>query len=125
MIVDTSFLYAYYNSDDTHHNEAMNKLKEFNGTLIISDYILGEMLTLFLYKKSLAAAHLFIETVYDNEAFEVIHFSPLDFQSILETFKSQKRQLSFIDASVVYLAKTMNLDVLTFDQNILKEIKTK
>ena len=123
-IADTSFLFAFYHESDLKHQKAVElmKLYEKDGVLI-SDYILGETATLLLYRNSLEASLTFIKKAQETQTVKILKFSEPDFEGILEVFKNQKHEIGFIDASVVYLARTMGLDILSFDGNMWEEIK--
>ncbi len=126
IIADTSFLVAFYHEIDSNHQEAVSLMqKHEHEGLLISDYVLGETATVLLYKKKLESSLKFIEMAEETESVKLLKFSEQDFQQILDTFRKQKHQLSFIDASVVYLARNMNLAVLCFDWGISKELKLK
>lgn len=124
MILDTSFLISFYAQDDKNHQKAVELMKSVDGErLLILDQILGETSTVLLHKKGLNAANKFIETVTDNETITLIHSSEIDFYENVGTFQNQKKQLSFIDASLVNLALKMNEEILTFDENMKKELE--
>ena len=124
MILDTSFLISFYAQDDKNHQTALELMKSIDGErLLILDQILGETATVLLYKKGIDAANKFIETVTDNETITLIYGSEIDFYENVSTFQNQKKQLSFIDASLVNLALKMNEEILTFDENMKKELE--
>ena len=126
MIVDTSFLYAFYNEEDPFHKEAMKILKESISkrvVFILPEYVLGETATLLLYRRNLDESIKFIDAMKSTEFVEIFNFSPKDLDGIIEIYKKQKHQLSFVDTSVVYLAKIFDSKVATFDRNIVKEVK--
>lgn len=124
MILDTSFLISFYAEDDKHHQKAVELMKKIDGErLLILDQILGETAIILLYKKGLNAANKFIETVTDNETITLVYGSEIDFHENASTFQNQKKQLSFIDASLVNLALKMNDEILTFNENMKKELE--
>jgi predicted nucleic acid-binding protein len=124
MILDTSFLISFYAQDDKNHQTAVELMKAIDGErLLILDQILGETATVLLYKKGIDAANKFIETVTDNETITLVYSSEIDFYENVGTFQNQKKQLSFIDASLVNLALKMNDEILTFDENMKKELE--
>jgi predicted nucleic acid-binding protein len=121
MILDTSILVSFYDLDDSNHQAAIELFKKHEQSrLFLSEYIIGETITVLLYKKGLDSAKKFLEIIKETESFRIITISENDFYSILDIFKNQKHQLSFIDASLVYFSKVLNMNVLTFDKNLLK-----
>jgi len=121
MILDTSILVSFYDLDDSNHQAAIELFKKHEQSrLFLSEYIIVETITVLLYKKGLDSAKKFLEIIKETESFRIITISENDFYSILDIFKNQKHQLSFIDASLVYFSKVLNMNVLTFDKNLLK-----
>ena len=47
VIVDTSFVFALYNSDDTNHVEALSFASAYRETVVVTDVILPELGFLF------------------------------------------------------------------------------
>lgn len=126
MIVDTSFLISFYDEGDSNHLRAVELMRRYEKErLLINDYVIGETATVLLYKKDLETALQFISIIEQTGTFKVIHMGSQDFASCCSAFRKQKNQMSFIDASVVYLARLLNDGVATFDENILKEVDRK
>ncbi len=122
MIADTSFLISFYDKDDSNHSRAVELMRQYEkGRILINDYVIGETATVLLYKKGFDAALRFISIIEETGTFKIIHMGNPDFDSCISTFKKQKNQLSFIDASVVYLAQLLGEGIATFDENMLKE----
>ena len=123
MIVDTSFLISFYSKKDANHKDAVKQMKENEDFLLIPDYVVGETATVLLYKNNLRNSKLFLEILENTKSIKILHTSPADFKGVFDVFKNQKKQLSFVDACIVYHARKLRLGVLTFDKNIQKEIK--
>jgi len=123
MIVDTSFLISFYNESDSNHEKAVQMIKEKEHLLLLPEYVIAETSTVLLYKQDLKTSKEFLKAVEETRTMKILHVGSSDFHNILEIFKNQKNQLSFVDASIVYYATKMRLDALCFDKNINKEIK--
>jgi predicted nucleic acid-binding protein len=123
MIADTSLLISFYIKDDVNHTKAVEKLERHKQFLVMPDYVVGETATVLLYKKNLKISKLFLETIENTQSIKLLNTTASDLKGILETFKHQKKQLSFVDAAVVYHARRLRLGVLAFDGNIHKEIE--
>ncbi|MFH2105803.1 MAG: PIN domain-containing protein [Candidatus Micrarchaeota archaeon] len=124
MILDSSFLISFYDKDDSNHEKAISMMKNYvDRKFLLSEYVIGETATVLLYKNGLEASKAFLETVQQAENFRIIFVSEDDFGKIIDIYKKQKHQLSFIDASLVYLARTTGSELISFDEDLLKEVK--
>lgn len=122
MIVDSSFLISFYTQKDSNHEKAHKLMGEHEYFLLFPDYVVAETATVLLYKNNLRISKMFLETVENTKTIKILESKPFDFLDILHIFKNQKKQLSFVDACVVYHATRMGLGVLCFDKNINAEI---
>ncbi|MEK6981628.1 MAG: PIN domain-containing protein [Candidatus Micrarchaeota archaeon] len=126
ILADSSFLVAFFHEKDSQHDKAIKDMKEYEEKkidLMITEHILGETATVLLYYNGLNAAKTFLE--YAEENFFVQHWELEDRLSTLKEFKNQQFKLSYIDASIVFLAKFLQMPVACYDENILKAIKYK
>lgn len=124
IIVDSSFLVAFFNSEDDCHDKAIQEMKKYDEKkeeFMITEHILGETATVILYKKGLDAAKEFLD--FAQQKCFIQGWENDDFQATLKYFKNQKHQLSYIDASIVFLARFLQCPVATYDEDIIKEIK--
>ena len=106
IVLDTSFLVAFFNEEDSLHTKALADMREVEKEQqLISDYVALETATVLNYKKSHEVAMKFLEVIKQKSGVTIHYFDPGDFESISEIFRQQRGQLSFIDASVIYLSK--------------------
>ncbi len=123
IVLDTSFLVALFNDEDSFHSKALSDFVEVENEIqLISDYIALETATVLRNKKGLSAAVSFLNGIQATKKIEIHHFDTSEFQLISKIFKEQVEQISFIDASVIYLAKQTNSTVATYDKGILKYV---
>ncbi len=125
IIADSSFLVAFFDEADNQHKRAfedMKQIEERQLDILVSEHVLGETATVLLYHAGLEKAKLFLE--YAQENFQIDPVDGEHRQATIRIFVNQNRQLSYIDASVVLLAKFLHLPVACYDENILKEIKS-
>ncbi len=126
MIIDSSVLVAFYNENDAHHKKAVEIIGDLDKeTSFISDYIVNETISVALRKIGLEKAKGIVEFLMNKRNLIVGYTSQEDFKEVVEIFKNQSGGLSFVDCSIVYMAKTMNMEVASFDKNLLDEIKAK
>lgn len=123
MIVDTSFLISFYNKADSNHEKAVQLMKENEHFLLFPEYVVAETVTVLLYKQNFKSSKRFLDIIENTKTIKILHIDYSDFQKILSVFKTQKNQLSFVDACIVHYATKLRLDILCFDKNIKKEIK--
>ncbi|MBI2079501.1 type II toxin-antitoxin system VapC family toxin [Candidatus Micrarchaeota archaeon] len=126
IIVDSSFLIAFFHDQDSQHEKALSDMRGYDEQkedFLITEHVLGEAATVLLYYKGLPSAETFLD--FTEQKCKIKNLSNDDFQATLHTFKNQKNEISYIDASVVYLAKFLQLPVACYDENILKEINRK
>ena len=99
----------------------MKKYDEQKQEFLITEHILGETATVLLYYNGLNAAIEFID--FSKQNCRIQNWDNEDFHTTLKYFKEQKNNLSYIDASIIYLAKLLHTPVACYDQNIMKEIE--
>ena len=125
IVLDTSFLVSFYLSEDVNHEKAL-ELAEQNAkeTMLLSDVILFEMLTVLNYKAGIARAREAHDELLGNRSIRFFYLSEIEKDEILGLFFAQgKSRLSYADVSVAYMAKRGKAKVLTFDEIILKLMK--
>src|SRR3989338_339354 len=127
MIVDSSVFISFYSEADVHHKEAVEIFKKIENSvqIIISDYILNEIISVLLRKFGLKNSLEVLDAILNSSSLYIRHTSEEEFYEIVEVFKNQKDNLSFIDCSILWLAIKSNLEINTFDKNLKKEILNK
>ncbi|ACP34663.1 PilT protein domain protein [Sulfolobus islandicus L.S.2.15] len=126
IILDTSFLIAFYNKRDSRHEKALKIFDEItNDKLVISDYIFDEIVT-FLRAKVPWIAIEVGENILEN--LDMIRVNDEDFRTAWELF-NKFDELSFTDCTTLSLSKRLKIRrVVTFDQalsNAFAEINKK
>ena len=125
IVLDTSFLIALYLSEDSNHTEALKLfINDKNELFTISDLILEETLTVLNYKKDIEFTRIVYSELLSTKNI-IITSSAMDKNSIIDIFFSQKKQLSFQDASIVYQCLKTNARLFTFDNDMEKELEIK
>jgi|SRR3989339_337774 len=126
IVVDSSFLVAFFHNNDSQHEKAIEDMKKYDEgkeEFLITEHVLGETATVLLYYNGLKAANDFLE--FSKDKCSIQGWDNEDFEATLKTFKNQKNQLSYIDCTVVYLARFLHIPVACYDKNILKAIESK
>jgi len=114
IILDTSFLIAFYNKRDSRHEKALKIFDEItNDKLVISDYIFDEIVT-FLRAKVPWIAIEVGENILEN--LDIIRVNDEDFRTAWELF-NKFNKLSFTDCTTLSLSKRLKIKrLVTFDQ---------
>ena len=121
ILADSSFLVAFFDKTDSQHEKAvadMKKIEEQALDILVNEHVLGETATVLLYRAGLNSAKIFLNYAEENFKIECGEYR----QAIFKIFSDQKRQLSYIDASVIHLSRFLRVPVICYDENILKEI---
>ena len=125
IILDTSFIVAFYNIRDQNHQEAVNVMDDIvkgkYGELYITDYIFDESMTvIFIRLKNLS------ETVKIGEALrkssEMLEIGKSDFENTWNLFEKQTHTaFSFTDCSTIEIMKRNAIkNIATFDEDFTK-----
>ena len=125
IILDTSFIVAFYNIRDENHLKATNLMEDVTagkyGKLFITDYIFDESMTVvFIRLKSLSETVKIGELI--RKSTELLEVEKSDFEDAWDLFKRQKTTaFSFTDCSTLILMKENNIKTIaTFDEDFLK-----
>lgn len=124
LVLDSSLLVSFYLTQDVNHENALRLIEQNSTeTMLLSDVILFETLTVLNYKGGIKLAKEAYDELMSNKYIKFFHFTETEKQDILGDFFDQKSKLSFADVSVIYQATKSKSKVLTFDEDILKNLK--
>mgnify|MGYP001569037376 FL=1 len=120
-LVDASVWIAYFDANDALYQKAQSVIdaKE-NHTLIMTDYVLQEVITVFLYKKQPSLIEELLNTL-QKENVEIVSVENFFLTSILKFIKHfrYKPKMSLTDWSLLSLAIEFGFPLLTFDKQLL------
>ncbi len=125
IVLDSSFLVAFYNERDAHHNSAAALMDQFLGgkwgTGLLLEYVFLEVTTVLMVRRDLKVATRVGSILLEAQELEFVPCSDL-FLETLRTFQAQaSTKLSFADAAIAYVAqKRADGLVLTFDEELKK-----
>jgi predicted nucleic acid-binding protein len=128
ILLDTSFIFALKAEKDKNHkraNELLDLLFDKYNEMKMTPYmVLNETITLAVARYDGKMAHLekYFNLFWGDECFfKLISFVVNEYQKIyhiLEQFCTKKRQISYTDASLIYLFKKYKASLLvSFDSH--------
>ena len=123
IVLDSSFLVAYHNSRDTHHEAAAAAMAEFLdrkwGQGLLLEYVFLEVVTVLMARRGPRVASEVADVLLAARELEFVPCSEL-FVNAVETFQRQTRtRLSFVDATIVNVARERADGVVaTFDREL-------
>jgi len=123
IVLDSSFLVAYHNSRDAHHEAAAAIMAEFLdrkwGQGLLLEYVFLEVVTVLMACRGIRVASEVADVLLGARELDFVPCSEL-FVDAVETFQRQTRtRLSFVDATIVNVARNQTEGlVATFDREL-------
>lgn len=120
ILIDSSFLVAYHNTRDVHHEAAVGLMRRFLegefGPGLLLEYVYLEVATVLAARADLATAIAVGDTLLQAKELEFVPCSEL-FLDACETFRAQGAAgLSFTDSAILTVARRRDVaHVATFD----------
>jgi uncharacterized protein len=126
IVLDTSFLVAFYNSRDAHHAASVQPMSEIidggYGTALLPEYVFVELLTVLAARRDLAAAIHVGDILLAAREVELVPCSDV-FSAAFDAFRSQPPSagLSFADAAIVAVARARGAArIASFDRGFAR-----
>lgn len=117
-LVDSSVWVALYLDDDTQHAKAEQLIETLTAPFYLPYGVLAETAAILTYKGSKAQADQFIRFVEASD--QIIYLEP-DWRSDLKAFREITSRISFIDAVLLRLSRTLkNVTLASYDQQLLR-----
>ncbi|MDD5337591.1 MAG: PIN domain-containing protein [Candidatus ainarchaeum sp.] len=124
MIVDTSVFFGLYHEHDVHHEEALGIFRRMGENILLSDFMLNELASVVLRKTGIEKANAMLDTLLEMDGLVLHYTTKQEFSEILSLFRNQKNgdNLSFVDCSIIWLARHYGAKVATFDKNLQERL---
>lgn len=125
IVLDSSFLIAFYNERDVHHERARLLMERFLagawGEGLLLEYVFVEIATVLLARRNLSVASRVGQLLLDARELEFMRCSGY-FDETMSSFTSQSgTRLSFCDIAIANVARSRaEGQILTFDEEFLK-----
>ncbi|MBS3817199.1 MAG: PIN domain-containing protein [Candidatus Thermoplasmatota archaeon] len=122
-IADTSALYALFNENDKHHEEAKKNFEE-SDPIIIPSEIWSETISLIHYRQGKEDAVKAGKALLDLPHVDLKTANIDLLRSSWETFMDSDKDLSFPDSVVVSWCEDKNATPLSFDEGLNSSTET-
>lgn len=125
-ILDTSFLLAMSNPNDTNHQQVINVARKLHEPLILPISVLPEICYLLASRVNHAAMRQFLQQLTKSETIlEAIDYADLKrVNEILQQYSDSR--LDFVDATIVAIAERRNITrILSLDRRDYTMIRPK
>lgn len=118
LILDTNAWYAYIVEPDKFH-PAATIIIEKNPYIYIVYPVLEELSALVHYRlgKKITQKSVY-QFAYHSSHSEIVYIKAQDDQEIWEIYNQTPNQLSYVDASVIWLSRKLDLPIFTFDRHL-------
>lgn len=122
IVLDSSFLIAYYNSRDVHHAQAARMMIQLIGGKwaqgLLLEYVFLETVTVLRARLDVKVAATVGTTLLNAREIDFVPCSEI-FSDAFDTFRRDRSHgLSFVDAAIVYVARRNSPGlVATFDED--------
>lgn len=127
-LIDANVLVGAYDSSDTHHNASLKTLIdliEAQGTGIILDHVIQEVMTVFLYKSANLPAKDLLYRLTTDPLFFVVESTFNWIQDALTLAETQNflPKISMTDWLLLSRSIVTGTPILTFDKQLLAASK--
>lgn len=122
ILIDTNVIVAFFRESELDHNrarEVLAPLEEF----AISDYVLGEVLTVLQLREGKAMAQTALEYLTQTKTILLARLSQEELEMSMDFFSKQDEGLSFVDGSLLILSRERDYSLLTFDKALIESAK--
>lgn len=126
VLLDTSYLIAFFNKDDIHHFDALELAKSISGRqAFIPMVIFSELMGVLNRKNETHFAHKIGRFIMSADSpIQIFKIDDSAFDDAWVHFRSREQHaLSFVDCMLIALSKNMDAELLTFDKELALELK--
>jgi predicted nucleic acid-binding protein len=128
VIIDSNVWIGFRNNTDSLHTsaiEVMKKIEKEKTKIIITNFIIQEVFTILSLKSGQQYAIQCYDFLNDHEMIDDIDMNKDWMLAITHFIKNNQfsSQLSMTDISILYVAKTFGLDIISFDTALMRAWK--
>lgn len=114
VIVDTTAWYAYFVVKDLFHQEAIAYFQT-KPQVVTTNIVFEETLALIHHRQGKRVAVAASKNIQEICGANLRYITSREDKEILDLYKKSIRGLDYVDASVVWLARKLDIPVFTFD----------
>ncbi len=122
FLIDSNIIISYFRAEEARHKDAMNFLDSLS-EFAISEYVLSEIATIILFKSGMSVVKDVLDFFQNNREISILRLDEEEMGETLALFLKQKRKISYVDISLIVLAKSRGLQLATLDTELSKTAK--
>jgi len=119
-LIDSSVWVALFLEFDANHKKAEEIISKLEGKIYLPYNVIVEVTSVLTYKHSKKQANNFLDYIEDNKDIVLLEN---ELKPEMEFFKKIDKKVSFVDISLVFLSKKLDLNLITFDSQMISLIK--
>jgi predicted nucleic acid-binding protein len=123
ILIDANVWIARFNSADSLHKLARSdfgKIADAGERIAISDHILSEVSTHFLYRDGREKAAEFLRGILQNRDIFIHTLKPEEVREVSERLTLSSKKLSFADEVLRFLSERYGYRLLTYDKDLAR-----
>lgn len=118
-VIDSSILLALRRSHDSQHEKAKMLIKSIDQCILL-DIVVNETLTVLKQKESLEVSQQCYNLMTGSIFFQWEYVSRQLSQQSINYMMTTANKLSFVDSALLIYARQNNIQLLTFDQELIR-----
>lgn len=118
-LIDSNILIAYFRKEELDFLKA-NQILESLGSFHISEHCLFEIGTVLLLKENRLVSQKALKFILNNQSVKIINLNDEEFNKLINQFPHPSKKLSMTDMSLLVLAKSRQLELVSFDEELMK-----
>lgn len=119
-LIDSSVWVALFLEFDSNHKKAEEIISKLEGKIYLPYNVIVEVASVLTYKHSKKQANNFLDYIEDNKDIILLEN---ELKSEIEFFKKIDKKVSFVDISLIFLSKRLDLNLITFDSQMISLAK--
>lgn len=122
-LIDANVWIAFFNEEDSQYHKAqkdMQRLIESASEILLTDFILQEVATIFLHQQATDSFDRFFSFINTDPRVDIIGIDTLLVQETQQLITTQQfsPKISFTDWSLILIGLRFNVHFLTYDKQL-------
>ncbi len=119
-LIDSSVWVALFLEFDSNHKKAEEIISKLEDKIYLPYNVIVEVASVLTYKHSKKQANNFLDYIEDNKDIILLEN---ELKPEMEFFKKIDKKVSFVDISLIFLSKKLDLNLITFDSQMISLAK--